>query len=81
MFEVGNFAYLSKTIIEPACGEHPSFLMGYHAEKVKILEIDFSQKYPYTVEGPSNPGKPWRAEGKDLMFTRPLRQPRYDYEK
>ena len=66
MFEVGSYAYLAREVTEPACGDHPMFLLGKKGERVKILGKD-DHRYPYTVEGPTNPGKPWRAEAADMM--------------
>jgi len=73
MFEVGDIAYLAKKIIEPACGDRPQLLMGRKGERVEIREINESDEYKYTVEGPTNEGKPWRAKSKDLMRTKPMR--------
>lgn len=72
MFEVGGTAYLAREIVEPASGDHPAFLMGVKGEQVKILAIDEDRHYPFTVEGSTNPGKPWRAESNDLMRTKPF---------
>lgn len=72
-FEIGESAYLAREIVEPASGDHPAFLMGKKGELVKILAIDPGRHYPFTVEGPTNPGKPWRAESNDLMRTKPFR--------
>ena len=73
MLEVGEHYYLSREIIEPACEDHPAFLMGARGEKVKLIEHDPTRtEYPYLVEGPTNPGKPWRACRDDLMRTKPM---------
>jgi len=72
MFEAGAEVYLTKEIIEPACGDHPDFLMGRKGEKVIILEVDENHHYPYSVEGPTNPGKPWRCGCSDVMRTKPM---------
>ena len=70
-FKTGGYAYLSREIVEPATGDHPAFLMGAFAEKVKIIEKTYGQEF--LVEGPSNPGKPWFCETRDLMFTKPFK--------
>ncbi len=73
LLKVGCFMYLSKEIIEPACEDHPEFLMGEKGEKVKVLKINPSTStYPILVEGPTNPGKPWYANASDLMHTKPI---------
>ncbi len=72
VFEVGEFAYLARQIIEPACEDHPDFLMGEKGERVEILEVRDTGIYPYLVEGPTNKGKPWKACAKDLMMTKPF---------
>ena len=71
-FEVGKKLYLSREIIEPACGDHPEFLLGRFGEQVEIKSIESDHPYPYSVEGPTNRGKEWRAEAKDLMRTKPF---------
>lgn len=72
MFEINSHAYLVKEIVEPACGDHPAFLMGRKGERVKILSKDGNTTYPYSVEGPTNPGKSWKACASDLMLTKPM---------
>ena len=68
----GNFVYICREIIEPACGDHPAFLMGQEGERVQIIEVDNKKAFPYTVEGPTNLGKPWGARREDLMRTKPI---------
>lgn len=69
---VGDRVYLSHEIIEPACEDHPSFLMGVKGEEVEIKAVDDKHKFAYTVEGPTNPGKTWYASRTDLMRTKPF---------
>ena len=72
MFDIGDCAYLSKEITEPACGDHPAFLMGAKGEKVKIIDKRTGSRLGYLVEGPTNKGKPWRAGTDDLMYSKPM---------
>ena len=59
---VGDELVLTADIIEPASGDHPEFLLGKKNEIVKVLKCEPIQGvYAYLVEGPTNPGKPWRA--------------------
>lgn len=73
MFSVGDSAYLARDVIEHATEDHPAFLMGKSGERVQILEYRLGYDFPYLVEGPTNPGKPWGARAADLMRTKPLR--------
>lgn len=75
MLEPGDRMYLAREIIEYATGDHPEFLLGQKGEQVEVLAYEpANQPYPYLVQGPTNPGKPWRARRTDLMFTKPMRQ-------
>lgn len=75
MLEPGDRMYLAREIIEYACEDHPEFLLGREGEQVEVLAYEPAHKpYPYLVQGPTNPGKPWRASRTDLMFTKPMRQ-------
>lgn len=69
--------YLARDIVEPACGDHPAFLMGRKGEKVIIRKIyPADEKYAqalYSVESiETNPGKTWWAWEEDMMFTKPM---------
>jgi hypothetical protein len=69
----GDKVYLAREIVEPADGDHPTFLMGVQGEQVTI--VDYLPERPtlkYLVEGPTNPGKPWYATREDLMYTKPF---------
>lgn len=67
-FKPGDTARLVDVIVEPACGDHPAFLMGRKGERVKIIEArTYPGKLPYLVEGPTNKGKPWWAGDCDLV--------------
>lgn len=72
MFEVGDYAYLGREIVEPACCDHPAFLMGQKGERVRIVEKVKHKECRYLVEGPTNAGKPWYASGDELMRTKPI---------
>lgn len=72
-FLPGEYAYLGYEIVEGACEEHPAYLMGNKGEKVLVLEVyNRSNGVSYSVEGPTNPGKPWYAYDRDLMATKPI---------
>ena len=64
MLEIGSYAYLRNEITEPACGDHPQFLMGKKGERVKI--VGTNKTYDYTVEGSTNPGKQWHVNEDEL---------------
>jgi hypothetical protein len=69
---VGDEVVLTDDIIEPANGDHPEFLLGKKNETVKILKRETIQGvYAYLVEGPTNPGKPWRAGVGDFTLKTP----------
>jgi len=71
--KVGDKVFLSTEIIEPADEDHPAYLMGQKGEIVEIVDIEPQREtYKYSVEGPTNPGKPWRANREDLMRTKPF---------
>lgn len=72
MFSVGDTAYLSKEIIEPATSDHPVFLMGKKGEKVNIINKGDYGDYEYLVECKTNKGKYWYVSGRDLMRTKPM---------
>lgn len=62
VLEIGDEVVLVDDIIEPACGDHPAFLMGRKGEFVVIREKrTLPGRLPFLVEGPSNPGNPWWA--------------------
>ena len=70
--EVGSEMYLSAMIVEPACEDHPEFLLGKMGEKVKVCEIIIPDQL-YSVEAlETNPGKHWKAYACDLMWTKPM---------
>ena len=65
--DVGDVKTLSHDVIEPACGDHPAFLMGREGEQVEILEITKRKDYNILVEGSTNPKKPWWANKDDFI--------------
>lgn len=70
--EAGDYVYLTHEVIEPATGDHPMLLMGRKGERVRIVDKFNQGEYPFLVEGPTNPGKPWFANSKDLTWTKPI---------
>ncbi|MCH9735813.1 MAG: hypothetical protein K0U78_14885 [Actinomycetia bacterium] len=68
-FEEGEFAYLSRRIVEPACGDHPALLLGRFAEKVKLIDYNENTDEWYVEK---KDGGKWHCFQKDLMYTKPL---------
>lgn len=64
---VGDTATLAREIVVPATGDHPAFLMGKKGEVVTVVKLHDVGVYPYIVEGPTNPGKPWAACDVDFL--------------
>jgi len=72
--EKGARVFLCREIVEPACDDHPAFLMGIKGEAVDILEIkkEAWREYPILVQGTTNKNKPWYVKRSDIMFTKPI---------
>ena len=64
---IGDKRTLKRDVVEPACGDHPAFLMGREGEVVKIVDITERKDYSILVEGEkTNIGKPWWASEDDF---------------
>jgi hypothetical protein len=72
-FNVGDIAFLAQDIIEPPNDEHPGILFGVKGEKVEILKVRSTMRFPYKVQGVTGV-EPWYcASEADLMRSPPFK--------
>jgi hypothetical protein len=64
---VGHAMFLTRAFLDDDLN-----VCGRAAERVRVVEVDRAHRLPYSVEGESSKGKPFRVARHHLMYTRPI---------